>query len=171
MLLRDINIYNDIEPVLEINRNCQRCGLGTSFGSIGYDGNIYGCQEQDSKGTDNIFYIGNIFNGGINKKLHIKLLSEYHQKNKRICSKADRCKNCLLRNICIEFNCPSTSYDLYSKFEVVNEIECLWFEQMLISAIKINNKLVKQNNLLFKNYLDKTCNFEKYWIGGKDNGC
>jgi hypothetical protein len=48
-----------------------RCGLGTGSGSIGFNGNIYGCQEQDSyAGEDSIFYLGNIYKDGIERELH-----------------------------------------------------------------------------------------------------
>ena len=67
----------------KINKNFQRdvkrCGLGANgYGSIGFDGSILGCQEQTSKFDDNnIFYLGNIYNQGIEKIRHEKLLKLY----------------------------------------------------------------------------------------------
>jgi len=44
-LYKDKNSYN-----IKNHSSIWRCGLGTNIGSIGWDGSIYGCQEQTSKG-------------------------------------------------------------------------------------------------------------------------
>jgi len=69
----------------EICRSVNRCGLGTSLGSIGYDGSIFGCQEQTSKKENNIFYIGNIYENGIDQEKHKKLLTLYNKKATVVC--------------------------------------------------------------------------------------
>ena len=123
VLYHDINVL-DPRVKIECSRSCDRCGMGTSFGSIGYDGNIYGCQEQNSKDEKNIFLIGNIYNGGIDKKLHSNLLSKYEEIKISKCENEKLCESCKLRNICINYACPSTSWDLFKEFHIDNEIHC-----------------------------------------------
>jgi hypothetical protein len=77
ILLHDIKILKKEFNQPEVNRDVFRCGLGTGMGSIGYDGSIYGCQEQTSKINNNIFYIGNIFQG-IDIEKHKIILKMYN---------------------------------------------------------------------------------------------
>jgi radical SAM protein with 4Fe4S-binding SPASM domain len=159
MLKHDLQVYNNFTPQLNINRSIIRCGMGTTFGSIGYDGSIFGCQEQTSKTKDNIFYLGNIFDTKIEKNKHIALLKEYNKKYISQCENQQICNDCSLRNICYGFNCPSSSYDLSNSFSIGKEINCLWHQWIFNNAILLNNKMVKENNQLFKKYLETTCHF------------
>ena len=139
-----------------------RCGLGTSLGSIGYDGNIYGCQEQVSKNTESRFYIGNIFNGGIDKELHKKLLEEYYAPAIQTCINPSLCDNCPLRIICQTFCCPSSSWDLFNNFFIDSEIHCLWLQWIFTNCYYMMNKMVQANNQQFKQYLETFCSYNTY---------
>ena len=162
ILNHDINILQNKDNSLN-NRTCLRCGMGTTFGSIGYNGDIYGCQEQDSKDLKNIFYIGNIYNG-INKTTHIKLLKKYNSNQQLLCINKKLCDNCDLRNICSTFTCPSTSWDLYNSFFLSSEILCKWRQFLFFNARVLMHYFVKENNQLFKNYLNNICNFKSYFL-------
>lgn len=161
MLQIDLLTFNNAVAERYLKRNVFRCGLGTTFGSIGYDGSIYGCQEQPSKSENNIFYLGNIFNDGISKEKHITLLKNYNQEKKVECNNKLLCKECIMQKYCINTNCPSSTYDLYKDFFIASEINCLWEQWILEDAIVLNNKLVKENNQLFQSYLDIDCEFNK----------
>lgn len=151
-------------------RPIMRCGLGTTLGSIGYDGNIYGCQEQTSQNTNSIFYIGNIFNGGIDRELHSKLLKDFHTPAATKCVNEKLCENCPLSDMCFDYCCPSTSYDVFGSFFIDSEIHCLWNRWMFENSIILMDKYTKENNQTFKNYLDNQCNFKKYFPeGGETN--
>ena len=159
MLKHDLQVYYNYIPELNIQRSFVRCGMGTTFGSIGYDGSIFGCQEQTSKTKNNIFYLGNIFNNGIEQTRHIKLLKAYNKTFISECENNDYCNQCSLRQVCYGFNCPSSSYDLSNNFAISKEITCLWHQWIFNNAILLNNKMVQENNQLFKYYLENTCQF------------
>lgn len=161
MLKHDLQVYNNFTPNLNIQRSFMRCGLGTTFGSIGYDGSIFGCQEQTSKTKDNIFYLGNIFDKTepIQQNRHIKLIQKYNAQFISKCEKEKNCSHCTLRNVCFGFNCPSSSYDLLDDFAISKEINCLWHQWIFNNAINLNNKMVFENNQIFKKYLEDTCQF------------
>ena len=127
-----------------------RCGLGTTSGSIGYDGSIYGCQEQDSK-NNSIFYIGDIYNG-INKQLHSNLLNNYQNAINPICENKDICNYCLIQNKCENASCPSSNYDLFKQFNKKTELYCLWHNWIFINSKFLLNDLIKKQNKTFKQY-------------------
>lgn len=166
VLKHDINTLKNIDDSF-CTRTPDRCGLGTTFGSIGYDGKIYGCQEQDSKNIKNIFFIGDIFTG-IDINLHSNLLKNYSTFNQLICEDKEFCQTCPLRNICTIFCCPSSSWDIFNSFFISSKIQCFWNKTLFDCAIVVMNYLTKENNFLFKEYLDKSCNFKNYWPEGSD---
>lgn len=170
VLKHDLNILNNKDDSLNY-RSCNRCGMGISFGSIGYDGTIYGCQEQDSKNIKNIFYIGDI-NSGINQELHIKLLQNYETNQQAVCENKQLCNTCDLRNICSTFACPSTAWDLFNSFFILDEIHCEWRQNLFYNATILMKYFVDNNNLLFKDYLNNYCRFNKYFFKkeGENNG-
>ena len=143
----DIKVFNEtfnskeekIHPIM-------RCGLGTTLGSIGYNGNIYGCQEQTSQGEKSIFYIGNIYTGGIDEEKHKNLLMNFYAPKKTICENKKLCENCLLKTECRDFACPSTSYDLFNEFHKDSEIHCLWNLWMVQNSMIMMKKYVEENN-------------------------
>lgn len=142
----------------EAKVNVLRCGLGTTSGSIGYDGNIYGCQEQTSHDLKNYFLIGNIYTGGINQDKHSKLLKRYSQQLH--CEpKVDKtlCKSCQLYNFCtINDGCPSSQFDITQTFFERPDIYCI-FEQNLYDYSLVNLIIYfsepQQGNTFIKQYL------------------
>lgn len=139
------------EKELNISRSCQRCGLGITSGSIGYDGSIYGCQEQVSK-KNNIFYIGNL-SQNIDPYLHSILLSEYTQREKTISNNLEKCNKCSLRKICLGWTCPSTSWDLFQNFHIDDEVACAWREKILANCFMLFSIL--KDNKTFQCYLKR----------------
>lgn len=162
VLKHDLDILNDKMYKKEVSKPIYRCGMGTSMGSIGYDGSIYGCQEQDSKDKKNIFYIGNIFEG-INIEKHIDLLNTYGQKAIPICEDPNYCENCPLCSQCATFGCPSTVWDLYTNFYTDAKIHCQWLRIMFEEAARTMQILVAEDNQMFRHYLYNQCNFKSYW--------
>lgn len=165
IIARDIRLILNKKLDLTASRNIERCGLGTYFGSIGYNGNIYACQEQDSLGENNKFFIGNIYTG-INTEKHLSLLKEFSQdgikqecENKEICN-----ENCILRDCCHYFACPSASQSNFNNFFIDSEIHCFYEQQLFLNALTIMRLLTKENNLYFKKYLEKFCNYDEYYL-------
>ena len=163
ILNHDLKVYMNEPASTKTIRTIYRCGLGIGGGSIGYDGNIYGCQEQDSKAKNSRFYIGNIFENGIDEKLHISLLKEYSQEIEMICENEEYCKNCPMRNICISNACPSSSQDLFNSFFIDAEIHCMWNRYLFEKSADLMQILVPQKNQLFKLYLEQFCNYNNYF--------
>lgn len=166
VLRHDINVLNKENFKREIKRNVQRCGLGTGMGAVGYDGTIYGCQEQVSPDNKNIFLIGNL-DTGIDEKLHNKLLKEYNKSQIQLGENPKKCKNCDLCSFCDELSCPSSTYDIHGNFFTMSESRCDWNIWLFNNAIILMNKLVKENNQLFKEYLNKNCHFSDYFGNGE----
>lgn len=160
ILDHDLQVFNkkDINP--EVKRNAVRCGLGSGSASIAYDGKIYGCQEQDSRDTNDFFYIGNI-ETGIDIEKHKALLTEYAKKTSITCSNKNKCNYCLLRNVCINDICPSVSWDRFKNFHIRPEIDCIFSNILLKNCRIMMEILVKENNELFKQYLSNL--YKKEW--------
>lgn len=139
-------------------RNIEHCGLGTISGSIGYNGNIYGCQEQDSQNLDSIFYLGNIYKDGIEQDRHETLLKAWAYCGENKSENRELCFNCLLKNICNSYACPSSSSDCFNDFSIVPEIHCVWRNSLFFNALKIFYFLYNQENKNFINYIEKIKN-------------
>lgn len=154
ILDHDLKIFTNKIVELEINRLGKRCGLGTTSASVNFEGLVFACQEQDSRDTNDYFYIGNIFEG-IDIKKHQQLLYDYKKKAKLVSSKKELCETCLLRNTCFEDICPSVSHDLYGEFFIRPEIDCIFNNCLMENCIKEMDILVnKSPSELFKKYLD-----------------
>lgn len=152
--------YENINP----NRKVIRCGLGTSSFSIGYDGKIFACQEQDSRDTNDYFYIGDIYNG-IDREKHLQIIQDYW-KNAIIKNKnSQKCESCELRQVCIEETCPSVSYDCFGNFFTRPTVDCLFHTWMFENAIVVMDMLVSENNTTFKKYLERI--YSSYLKEGK----
>ena len=146
-------LYKKDTLPIEIKRDIFRCGLGTTTAAIGYDGTIYGCQEQPSR-ENNIFCIGNIYDG-INEEAHQKLLEEYNKLGVTSCSNKDECHSCPLRLHCQFINCPSTSYDLYKDTLISPQVYCRWSKYFYTYCLLLNNILTINNNEYFKKYMEE----------------
>ena len=146
----------DYPPDLNEVKYVVRCGLGTGMGSIGYDGSIYGCQEQDSKGKDSTFYLGNIFKDGIDPVKHDKLLKKYAYSGKIKCDNRELCyNNCFLKMICQRHTCPSTNIDMFNDMAIMPEIHCVWRNLLFFNALKVYYFLYSQNVFEFNNYISR----------------
>lgn len=154
--LHNLHILNNTKE----EKTLGRCGLGTVGCSIGYDGNIYGCQEQDSKGKESRFYIGNLYGEykGIDPNLHSNFLSEYVNENTYCGDNPNYCNDCLLTNICELLHCPSSSYDLFNSFNKDSYVHCFWLRTMYEQAITVLKYLDK--NKTFRKYLQQYCNYD-----------
>ena len=169
ILKHDIQVSKKTIGDIEKPHPIMRCGLGTTLGSIGYNGNIYGCQEQTSKNIDSKFYIGNLFNGGIDKNLHEKLLREFYTPAIQKCVNEKLCDTCNLRQICHDFCCPSTSWDLYNNFFIDSEIHCLWNQWIFDNARYMMKVMVNADNQAFKHYLYETCKYKDNFKREEEN--
>ena len=157
-----IEIYSSHSTLFNIENNISvlRCGLGTTTGSIGYDGSIYGCQEQTSKNNKNIFFIGNIYNGGIDIEKHKKLLKFYYNSQIEEKQKKDECVLCKLNQLCKvnHLICPSTTIDLYNNMNTITDINCalrkIYFKNSLLTL----NLLSSLNDDKINAYLYKIIN-------------
>lgn len=153
ILRLDLQTYNKEYDNINPNRKVFRCGLGTQSYSIAYDGSIFSCQEQDSRNTNDYFYIGNIYEG-IDKQKHLQILNDFNKAETIYCEKRDKCINCSLRQVCIEETCPSVSRDRFNNFFIRAEIDCLMEQWMFENACVAMDILKQENNQLFKGYLD-----------------
>lgn len=142
------------------DKNCDRCGLGTNYGSVGYNGNIYGCQEQDSRKDNDLFKIGNIYTGGIDIDKQKKLIQTYSQSDSIICEDPSLCDNCKMKIRCFDDCCPSTSYDMFGQLNVKSQINCLYYQFLIDNSLALMKILVNQNNEAFHSFLNTI--YEKY---------
>lgn len=162
VLIHDLDVSTDRLMKSTSERQVIRCGLGTGMGSIGYDGSIYGCQEQDSRDKKNIFYIGDIYNG-INQEKHEHLLLKYAAADAMKCEDPSYCENCPLLSQCATFACPSTAWDMFGNFHTDAKIHCQWERILFEQAARTMKILVAEDNQSFKHYLYEKCNFNNYW--------
>ena len=161
--INDILNY-DCDIILNKNRKWQdsfnqfRCGLGTSSCSINYAGDIFSCQEQDSREHGDYFYIGDIYNG-INEKLHSKIIKDYLFNHEE---KPSKCKSCFLEHIC-EHGCPSVSKDVFNKTGTMSDIHCQCLQMQINIARIIILVLTEQNNPIFTKTILKKMNEIYLW--------
>ena len=155
ILKHDLQIFYKENEILNPNRYPFRCGLGTTSASIGYDGKIFACQEQDSRDTRDYFYIGNIYDG-IDIQKHSQILNDYTAAKQIFCENKSLCEHCKLRNTCVEDFCPSVSHDKFNDFFIRPEIDCVFAQYLMDTAIICMNLLVNyENSSLFSKYLEE----------------
>lgn len=152
VILRDVNIVNNRINKWENTFYVTRCGLGTSGCSINYKGEIFACQEQDSRENGEYFYIGTIYDG-INKEAQTRIVLDYINSNGK-CEKEDECTYCQLKNEC-GHGCPSAQKDLFNNLGTVAYISCKDQQLTFSIAAAIMSILVQENNIIFKNYIEK----------------
>ena len=142
-----------------LSRNVVRCGLGTTSASVGFDGKIYGCQEQTSQ-EDNIFYIGDIYNG-IDYQRHYHLLDEYSTPSRVKCENPEMCEKCLLKGECGRKLCPSMTYEVFGSFFVNSDIACYWLQVLMDYCRAMMKICVDCKSESFKQFLKNECGFGK----------
>ena len=134
----------------------ERCGMGTTVAAVGWDGTIYGCQEQVSKDNKNIFKIGHI-NTGIDLKLHYDLLKFYFDNQVAKKDKNIECQDCPLRPLC-QLNvqgCPSTTFDLFKDMNSKTNITCQMRKIYYYNSLLFLRILFSIENKNIHNYLLK----------------
>lgn len=155
ILNHDRQIHSGKKWNLAPERNVVRCGLGTGSISIAYDGKLFGCQEQDSRDTNDYFYIGDIYNG-IDEKRHKTILGDYNKAEMITCEDSSLCDTCIRRLSCIHEICPSVSHDMFNNFFIRPKVDCLYAQWLQENAITMMDFLVNQEqNETFKLYLEK----------------
>ena len=136
---------------------CQKCGLGSGYGSINYKGDIFACQEVASRnGEKDIFCIGNIYQGGINEQKLNFLRNSYFNRpiDKYNDVDSSKCETCPTKLICIGNVCQVNNYILHKDFSATPDCWCWWSNTLLKAAQYVIQILGNNNNQLFKNYLE-----------------
>ena len=133
-----------------------RCGLGTTIGGIGYDGSIYACQEWPTIEQKNIFYIGDIFNGGIDPNKHSILLEKYIKTQYLDKINKEQCNFCDLAPLCKVncFVCPSASYQQFKNFNTITEVSCRLRKIYIKNSLLLLKIILESNNEFLNNYLN-----------------
>ena len=155
---RPILYYNDLISfmVKYITKNKEflskeHCGFGCTSVGITTNGSITGCQERNTLNENDLFFIGDIYEG-IDKNKHLKLLSyldsETLRKNEKL-----NCKNCPINYFCSGRICPSTCYDMTGNPIISNDIMCYWHILLYEVAKSICETAALENNQKFKNFI------------------
>ena len=113
-----------------------RCGLGMKGIGVKTTGEINGCQEHNTYYEDDIFLIGDIYNG-INEERHLRLINEYMENDTKCQSKDGRCDFCEYRQMCVASGgCPSQNLGSGGKMNMISEGTCSLFRfQMGLSKV------------------------------------
>lgn len=159
LLLYD-SIINKTKLIIDNKLDSSICGIGIQHISINFKGDLFTCQEQDSRNnTNDIFNIGNIYTG-INKNKHIQLLNSIYNNNNNIiqCNDLNICKTCKTKIKCKEWICPSTNNDLFNKINMKSKISCRYRNAYVNNALTLLQLL--GNNKFFINYLQFLINKE-----------
>lgn len=113
-----------------------RCGLGTSSVGIGANGEIFGCQEYNTWDTDSIFYLGNVFEGGIIEKRREALIKKFLEGNPSDGS-----------------GCISHNYKLSGNFGQTTEVMKVLQGSTLSTVAEILDHAAKEDNQVFLNFI------------------
>lgn len=132
-----------------------RCGLGTTGISINFNGDIFSCQEQDSREHGEYFYIGNIYSG-IDVEKHKKILNDYINSD-IVCEKKDFCNSCYLENICTK-GCPSTQKDMFNNMGQLAFVRCYYDNLIMSNAILLFKILTEKKKTFLMDIIDNTLN-------------
>ncbi len=149
---------NKNKTIIKNNKNLtiNRCGLGTNYGSINYEGKIFSCQEQDSRtGSNSIFEIGDIYNG-INIDKQLNLINLYLNADNKYCENINLCKTCKIYDTCSVDCCPSTTLDIYNNLNIKSEVLCYYRNSYANNAF-VNFNLLQENKV-FQQYLQQLMN-------------
>lgn len=123
-----------------------KCGLGgNKFASVGTDGVLYGCQEMTSNENNDIFIIGDIYNGA-RDDLRIKLIESF---NLEKLARHEKCNSCKLQPICTG-GCVANNYMQTGDMTLQADIICFWEQILLEEAIRVCNILGEERNELFR---------------------
>lgn len=101
-----------------------------------------------------MFYIGDIYQG-IDIHRHSILLEKYTKKSAIICENEELCLTCPLKEVCLNDICPSVSWDRFNNLLIKPAIDCKFSIMLFKNCRTMMKVLVEENNLLFKDYLDR----------------
>lgn len=134
--------------------NGRPCGTGNGYGAVDFKGDIYSCQEVTSlKDKNNIFLIGNIYDGIDQKKLELliektSLCSHIYNSNN-----PNKCETCPLEIGCDINSCLINNYLESGSFFYQSDNLCWWNNLLAGEAQYILNIMGSENNENFKKYL------------------
>lgn len=131
--------------------DCYRCGLGTTSCAIGWDGKIYGCQQEVSLDEKNIFLIGDL-SEGIDYYKHTKLLKKYHKQIHNYGFNL-KCKTCKIKGFCRSTSmncCPSTNMYINKNTHKITDIRCfvtqLFYKELLLRNYILSSIKKEEDN-------------------------
>lgn len=130
------------------------CGLGSGYGSVNYKGDIFSCQEVASRsGEKDIFYLGNIYTGGVEKERQEALFNAVYKQTHIINSEdKKKCESCPLEATCDTNSCIVNNYIESKDFSIQSDNLCWWNNLMLREAQYICETLGNEDNEDFKDY-------------------
>lgn len=141
------DFHNVIMADLFVPMTTKRCGLGTTSCGIGTKGEIFGCQEHNTYDEDDIFYLGNIYTGGIEQSRINNLLKMYSTlESPKNAEFPEKCETCNLRNRCNLLFCPSANLASTGKLNLLPDAECFWKNLMFDNANRILTLIEEDNN-------------------------
>jgi uncharacterized protein len=138
----------------KITMTTKRCGLGTTSCGIGTRGEIFGCQEHNTYDENDVFYLGNIYTGGVELDRQKKLLDFYSTLETPINAEfPEKCNTCIIKNRCAGLFCPSANLASNNTLNRLPDIECFWKNLLFSNARRILNLIEEDNNHTAFNYL------------------
>lgn len=142
------------EKKIFYNRSAHHCGMGEDCVGIGYDGSIYGCQEQATHGKRSKFYLGNI-ETGYKKARHINLINRFINSSSIVtCETPSLCIDCPRKEICKNKSCPSTNIDLFSNLYTHANMDCSWKLMNFYLARNLIENMKDSNSDSFVKYFN-----------------
>lgn len=150
--------FNEFDNILKkdvkVPITTKRCGLGTTSCGIGINGEIFGCQEHNTYDKDDIFYLGNIYTGGIEQERIDALLEKYSSLEiPRSILGEQYCETCPLKNRCSLLFCPSVCLETTGQLNLLCEMDCIWKQIKFKHAERILNLIEEDNNFAALDYL------------------
>ena len=121
-----------------------QCGMGIR-GSVSIDvhGDIYACHHISPLVRKSIFYLGDIYQGIDESRVH-HLIEMYNPQKVG----TQECRNCSLDSIC-NGGCKSNNYQINGDLHIVPDMYCFWERVCADSAYRIADTLGKEENTAF----------------------
>ena len=143
------------EKKIFYSRSAHHCGMGEDCVGIGYDGSIYGCQEQATRGKKSKFYLGNI-KTGYKRGRHINLVNRFINSSSIVtCETPSLCVDCPRKEICKNKSCPSTNMDLFGNLYTHANMDCSWKLMNFYLARNLIENMKDNDSDSFVKYFNK----------------
>ena len=113
-----------------------RCGLGTASVGIGCNGEIFGCQEFNTWNTDSIFYLGNVFEQGIEENRRKALIQKFLQERPKDIT-----------------GCLSHNYQINGNIGKMSEVMKVRYGTTISTVAEILNDAATKNNRKFLDFV------------------